>query len=1791
MKKKFLGRVLTMLLVASMVFTLLPASAVAAGNWWWNADEYTEEAVPTATADNSYQYNIFFLDCGRKYFSVDSIKTLIDNASAAGFNYIQLAVGNDGLRLLLDDMALEVNGTTYTTEQVSAAIQAGNLAYNAGFEEKEGHKTYVPEKNELTESEMNTIIAHAKSKGMGVIPCVNTPGHMDAILSAATSLTGTDCSYNGSARTIDVTNTTATAFTKALLQKYITYFKSQGCQLFNMGADEYANDIYTGGSMGFGNLQDSGNYSHYVTYVNDVAAMIKAADMKPMAFNDGIYFNNNTWSGTFDKDIIICYWSSGWSSYTPMPAATLASKGFKLVNTHGDYYWVLGKTNAQCSASKASGFNYKSFQGSTIDAPAGSMFCIWADYPGDETEASVISKTADTIAAFGSKLPKLNTTPVQPDTGITITPEGGTTGKLDSTKNESIVLDAGKVVTWSYDPALVTLKSADASSDVALADFATLSARRVTVTPVPGASGTATITAADDDGHSADFPIEVVNSSATTGEKPVELKVGADYTVKVDGANYAGEYSTENPAVATVTVTGQNAVPDKTNYPVANPTYYQILGDNSSSWVKTEYFYSNDNGSNYYPVYAKRTSSGIFIWTTYTYTLGYSVTGSSSNVSDIASYETDSTSNRPTEIILYGQPTVIPGTPASTDITFHGVAEGDTSVKIGNTTYAIKVRYNEQPVNVVLKQSTQVPVSGDLNKKELDESVATVSISTDGKTMTVNGVAEGHTSVIVGNTRYNITVSTENLENVPPLKIEYWITNSPVQRSEEDTTNYFTVSATMDGIAMPNGVEVTADTMIPKEGYKKAGGRTVYYWHCRLLDTAATNTYGDKTQAQTEASGDDETTSGVAFTKVRYYESHWAVYTEENKWVNIEDNHQLVAYYMELINISNKNGVNELKINAADWGVKGDGTGDWGYNPEDTRCSVSIQVVYPGGDTNPAGTDAASLNSKTLVYYLDENTERGIGTMIFSGEQNYSIYKITAETGTMTSSESGTSVTVNSFKWADNALTVWGSDDETVFSKSVTLANPTSKINYESPYDRLTWNKNAHNKNNAILLRVYVVAEKNEDSLTVHYLDQGDKNHEFYSYNITVNKGTYFNEGFALVRETNPKNNRLINHTVTNSSGQTQKAEINLLNVNAPAKYRYANFTCVNATRGEGGKDVYLYYTFDNSVSFIADFGLPLTIKAKDLSDAFDNGGQVTNQVVNDAPKHGTAVFDGINIVYTPGNTFPSSSGDTFTVTYTGKNSQTQEVGSASFVINIYPASNVLYEASFLTQVSKDGGPVWTPPTATTATRKQETQKVGDTTTNYAVFGHDTAYDEAYGPLGAWRLGSETQKLEDNAFYANYLTTQFYGNAFDLIGNCGPTTGLVSVLISGKSGIRIYDVDTRYNDGKNTTLYQVPLAHIDLGKEDDTYTVKVYGSGLKATGETPASYSLRGAATYASDYAVGGHNAVLSGILAENGLTMADVEYVKVESAPAAAKTARRATSFYALDTAAETGTVTHAAGTHVEIDGFRVYRSTDNTNNTNYPEGEKNVRYLNILDAVSSFTAFVEGSTADRKWEAGDKYENAGGPQNEIYLRKTDGTGSAIAFKVDPNAIVQISARAVENGKPATLVVNDKTIVIATNTEMYYTFTAGERGIVTIKNTGDGMLALGNLKIKNGTQPAALSEEDYPAAIALLSLNAAPETPDTVFEPTISAKVTTTRFIRSKVVTLTVSASADVAKLTVNGTELRPTNGWLVSMGWSKSYNYILTETVKKSETKTYEIIGYSADGTASAPTVVTSK
>ena len=370
-------KLLALLLTVCMLLCMLPTVAFASGS------DYLKIAM---------------LDSGRKYFSADWVKAFLYEAKADGYTHVMLAVGNDGMRFLLDDMSLTVGGKTYSSNAVASAIRAGNNAYTTASS------------GEWTESEMDEFFATAKKAGIEIIPLLNSPGHMDSVLYAASSLTGTNCSYNGSSRTIDVTNDTAVRFSQAFLQKYVDYFAGKGCRYFNFGADEYANDRYTSGSMGFGSLQNSGKYGYFIKYVNELAAMVKQAGMTPIAFNDGIEFANKMSASvgsttyTFDRDIVVCYWSGGWSGYTPRTAANLASDGFRIINTTGDFYYVLGKNDSFDNGYTyaANWSNYK-VCGTSLSASSviGGMFCMWSDYPGAETQTQEAKKIRLPLRAMG----------------------------------------------------------------------------------------------------------------------------------------------------------------------------------------------------------------------------------------------------------------------------------------------------------------------------------------------------------------------------------------------------------------------------------------------------------------------------------------------------------------------------------------------------------------------------------------------------------------------------------------------------------------------------------------------------------------------------------------------------------------------------------------------------------------------------------------------------------------------------------------------------------------------------------------------------------------------------------------------------------------------------------------------------------------------------------------------------------------------------------------------------------------------------------------------------------------------------------------------------------------------------------------------------------------------------------------------------------------------------------------------------------------------------------------------
>ena len=344
---------------------------------------------------------IVSIDAGRKYFSPEQLKEIIDKAKHYGYTDLHLLVGNDGLRFMLDDMSITANGKTYASDDVKRAIEKGtNDYYND------------PNGNHLTESQMTDLINYAKDKGIGLIPTVNSPGHMDAILNAMKELGIQNPNFNyfgkESARTVDLDNEQAVAFTKALIDKYAAYFAKK-TEIFNIGLDEYANDATN--AKGWSVLQadkyypNEGypvkGYEKFIAYANDLAHIVKSHGLKPMAFNDGIYYNSDTSFGTFDKDIIVSMWTGGWGGYDVASSKLLVEKGHQILNTNDAWYYVLGRNaDGQGWYNLDQGLNgikntpitsVPKSDGATIPF-IGGMVAAWADTPSARYSPSRLFK-------------------------------------------------------------------------------------------------------------------------------------------------------------------------------------------------------------------------------------------------------------------------------------------------------------------------------------------------------------------------------------------------------------------------------------------------------------------------------------------------------------------------------------------------------------------------------------------------------------------------------------------------------------------------------------------------------------------------------------------------------------------------------------------------------------------------------------------------------------------------------------------------------------------------------------------------------------------------------------------------------------------------------------------------------------------------------------------------------------------------------------------------------------------------------------------------------------------------------------------------------------------------------------------------------------------------------------------------------------------------------------------------------------------------------------------------------
>lgn len=1364
--------------------------------------EPTDEGIMPANvmpvqANVELQYRIVHLDCGRKYFSKDWIIALMYEAKAAGYNQVQLAFGNKGLRFLLKDMSVN----NYDTQAVTAAIQAGNEAYyDAG------------EKNELTEAEMNDIFAAANEIGIEIVPLFNTPFHMEAVITAMGQLNIQDAYYGNNKACLNLSNDYATAFVKALMQKYITYFQGNGCKYFNFGADEYVG--------GWNNT--------FYSYANDVAKMISEAGMTARAFNDSFRYNSNTYiSNEYLKDV--CYWYTGYSGNLYSGAKTIADSGYNLINTNKDYYYVLDSSKS--SEYKLSSGNYNNgnnswenyaggFSNTTYNnwntavgngnytaTPAGSMFCIWCDEPGQGTETEVAQQIRMILRVIGARMKNENTYKAS-----NVLVEGGfkANGTINVPTNNTTVGNGSGNTTADNDtvrvtgPNLAALKCETATVTIQGAAEGKIAAYNVTPSTadsnytekaevrikipegwdsskviafiVESDSTVNDITGKTEDGWYAftapHFSVMGIYEKAATTEvgRTITIVEGKEEVLTVDGKvaeNKIGDPA--DKAVAIKTGVNYDTKPGEgTQFTLGNKitTGDGVISDGNGNYlvVSEKGEISNTKEIADATVFNVTSSSGY--WTTYTI-----------QVKGRNQYLTINNNNK----------LAIQNSSSSWD--YYDYDGYGFYQQKGRDYYYLKF-------NNGWTASTGNGTSGYLYERKGN------AILDDITKITFKGIKTGTTTVTIAGVEYTIEVKAAELENVV-LPINLWITNTGVVPSgwsnsapaeftySDDSGNrrsIYMLKASYSTVNSPNGISLSSILPQVTGTAKSWDGNTynVTYWK---------SAYHTAENRQSTDGWTNYSHKGTKFEYIRFYESSWAYSVDGITWVNIENvgaeagdtnKNQVCIWYRQVTTVTD-----EVTTEIVDWGpiqysanqclldfaVKYDGIEGGGMKPKSFPvtgktmgfdCPINQQAPFDNGYV-------VQDNDKT--YYRVVHGIAGVETA------QYEVYMITL---TPSSDNHSTSITnYNKYEYKGTEKIAWAKTEADANSAEL-YKMPNVKYGGEPFLESVKIYQYQ-----GLLVTYYLRAKQTADSLTVHYAIQGSET-AFYEYNIAVNQGTTFNSGIDLDHSQDPYvGGPLLNGTVINSNGETITVSSNLATLQGlEPQYRYSKYKIVDFRKDD--KNVWIYYTFTREHTYVIDFGLPLKIKFSDFGVTNDADIKTVSlwekEIVHENKGlYGTAKVitgstEGKYVLYTLDK--PLDQNITIPL-YVKFNQRGDNDKPQLFTANIIPATNVYYEDSFakFTNGSYNGGAIaW----EDAGTKPQETpnqalEALGNKTN---VYGYDPAYQNStMFSMGSARKVTVTSDMAKDGVVWPTAQFTFKGTGFDIISLTDNTSGAIYVSV------------------------------------------------------------------------------------------------------------------------------------------------------------------------------------------------------------------------------------------------------------------------------------------------------------------------------------------------------------------------------------------------------------------------
>ena len=1657
-----------------------------------------------------------------------------------GYNQLQLAFGNGGCRFLLDDMSLSFGSVTMSSDSVKTNITNGNNNFN-------GDTRF------LTQNDMDAIIVYANGKNIEIVPMLNMPGHATAIVYA------TDYANGGN---LDVNNETARNYGCALLKKYVDYFKGKGCKFFHFGSDESG---YSGPNM--------------TTFLTDCANVITDAGMTPRAFNDA------TSGAVMPTDVQITYWhKEPYNDSSAKSASALAKAGYKMINTHGRWYYVIKEaqnseigtkywqgtvrtnaTSVELPTLKAEKMDNKWVgineyfdgdpgYGNTISGSLGSMFCIWCDASQDSylTDSDVISENVNYGALY--QIEKLaehywpNDIKTKPQ--ITLDNDSGVPASV--VNGTKFTLKADRSVTWSVEP----------ETGVILISSNSVFGRSVSLEAV--GVGTATVTATDENKLTASYTIEVTADTTEATTKNVELKVGESKTFDVASDIVAGDKATGNEYIATASVTEG----------VAQAAGYKAVTEITSG---KKYLILNKR-SNMLLTSADNTAGG---WTglqlagtpSATSTDWWEITQTNSGY--IVAYNGDTS-----KYLTLGDNTSFTGTtPYNLTFTYNSDDEywnisynGYYLNNLGGGTIAggwkDATGYYDEPTDAGSKWTLY----------EITEA------SSGNSTLTITGTGEGDTSVTVGNVTYNIKVTAPTFTESKaltygtsfslPSGAEAQITSGEncvtlPENNTKITAGQTDGNATVEAVVKNAGGKVTArytyNITVSSIDFDAIAPLPVQLWITNtyvnetpdssalqmenikavdaygedgvLLKTLVPNT-GYKYESQVGVlywrgvmlpadatnlvpRGNDYSEKGTPFTKLRYWEDSWQCYDGAN-WINIT--RQVFAYYVQINNVSN-----EITVATKDYGDPP--KADLG-NSGNGFALLSFAVVYPDGTLSRTEEE---IFRNAMMFGFYNGTTRTSGLVFAENNSTYRVSKITATKGTNVHSGYGTT------DWAPGASaeygTKWGVNWNKVTNSAGDMWYDETEIGWTSSEDgqsitvaddAVTFEASSNER--AALILIYLEVVETDNTLNIVYWDD-NANRQITTNPMPIPvvvkpNVTFLNivQNSAVVAGTFTLDD---NAYIVNSSGGKQSFNKNLSTVpGVTGVYLSGMYKYVSANISTDGMTLTLHYNLksaEKDKNYVIDFGLPLVIKSTDFN--IENTSSI--EWVSLESKGGTLTRPG-----TYGTATIAS--DWSSVTYVLNCILTSKATIPLYVkfkndntvylyqAHIYPASTMYYEEDFVTPTNAGAtdNGAWT----LDGTRKSAEQTLSELGSRDR-YGFDSAYENGltYSMGSAWKATVNGTTYSKNNGWPT-ITFTFKGTGFDIISLTDDTSGTIIVEVKNSAGYAVKTMLVNNYYSQADGLYQIPVIKAEnLSYDEYTVTIIVAYSKLFDTNN-------RGSYTFCLD-AVRVYNTLGTG---------SDVDAVYANDGEAA-------------PTFTEIRDITSAADFDVNAQGVFV-------------DGDPNAKY--------------------------DTYQRLG-PNHEIYLAR----GQAIAFNVslEDGQHLFIGAKSPNGG--AVMNINDgaKTVAINTATDMYYEITPKD-GRVIILNTGDNILSLTTIKITS--DPATTTQNSVEFSVDENLLVYARATAYAIMHPFapehFEANWTTVKLFRKSIHTLTVRTSTDVDYITVDGEKVTTfyysvaLEGW----GWNRKFVKYKVFTVSLDddvELGDYEVIAYNADGEASEPHIAT--